>query len=168
MAHDDPVAGKIITGEWGQELDIFGTYIPDLTASTTNPNLGADGEIVGAWHRNGHMITAWARWLFSGTGLDPGSGAFGLSVPFAADSSIMETTSGSSAVTFAVAFGRIHDNSTGTNTTTVTGQFFSANAIRLHFSGANTTVTNSSPFTWDEGDRGIVLFQYIADGTLLP
>lgn len=168
MPHDDPAVGKIITAEWGQTLSTFDTFIPALTADTTDPNLGASGEIVGAFHRTGHMIIGWIRWFFSGAGVDPGSGPYRLSVPFDADTSIMETTTGSSAASFAVAFGRIHDKSTGANTTSVTCQFNTANSMRLHVPGQNAVVTDSSPFIWASGDRGIVQFQYIADGSLLP
>lgn len=69
-----------------------GTYTPTLTAATTNPNLGSTGSIVGSWHRAGNKVDAWIRIHFDGTGVDAGAGIYEISLPFAADTSILNAS----------------------------------------------------------------------------
>lgn len=81
------LAGEIPAAETLGELDI---YTPALTATTTNPNLGADGEATGRWHRIGpNVIVGGARFILEGTGVSTGSGVWQMSLPLPADLSIL-------------------------------------------------------------------------------
>lgn len=60
-------------------------WTPTLTASTTNPNLGASGSATGFYRTNGKMVEAWGSFLWAGAGVTAGSGNYRISVPFDVD-----------------------------------------------------------------------------------
>lgn len=143
-------------------LSYADTYVPALTATTTDPNLGADGTAVGAYHRNGLFVTGWAQFLFSGSGLDAGSGPYIISLPLDADVSIMQATEAAGAASI-LGGGFIRDDSTNLQSELVQVQLITANVVRLRRHNATTAVTSSDPFTWAEGDRISINFSYLAD-----
>lgn len=87
----------VIVGEPVQVLTIRGSAIilgpvsdgasqswtPQLESTGTSPNLGSTGEAVGTYTMVGGMCFAYARFLFSGSGISGGSGNFRGSLPFA-------------------------------------------------------------------------------------
>lgn len=167
MPHDELSVGQIPSADRLQRLDTQGTYTPTLTATTTNPNLGADGEITGFWHRNGHRISGRVFFLFSGAGLSAGSGIFEISLPFDADLSI-EIASGSVGVASQIGTGFLRDNSTSANSSAVFPRLFSANTFLMNRPTSNAAVTEALPVPWAEGDRGSIQFAYLADPAGLP
>jgi hypothetical protein len=166
VAHDDPYAGKTIDADWAYYTSVSNAYAAALTATTTNPNLGADGTSVGSYHRSGHLITGFAQFFFSGAGLSAGSGAYEISLPFNADTSVMvaSTLVGAGAQ---IGTGFLRDSEPTTGHLIVNVQLVSASAVRLIRSASNGAVTNATPFTWATGDRISINFSYVADPAVL-
>lgn len=164
----DPFAGQTVDADWGYYLDAPGTYTPALTATTTNPNLGADGSISGWYHRSGLWIAGSVLIHFSGSGLSGGSGTYEISLPLDADTSIMtaNTVSGGGDV---LGGGFIRDNNATGNSAIVQAQLRSASLVRLKLTGGITSVTSSNPFpSWEADDRISFAFGFIADPAGLP
>lgn len=169
MSHDDPFAGKTVNADWAYYLDTPGTYTPELFASSTDPNLGADGSISGHWHRNGHLITAWIYILFSGTGLSPGSGIYEITLPFDADTSIMTATS-SFGRSSTLGSANLRDNSSVSGSTIGSTMLSDVDRFRIgnEAGGTNRNVADDEPFTWAEGDSISAMCIYMADPSDLP
>lgn len=56
-------------------------YTPQLTATTTDPDLGTGGSATGGWrYVSEHLVFWWALILF-GTSPDPGAGYYQISLP---------------------------------------------------------------------------------------
>lgn len=166
MAHDDPYAGKHVDADWAYYTSVSNAYAAALTATTTNPNLGADGTSVGSYHRSGHLITGFAQFFFSGAGLSAGSGAYEIALPFNADTSVLvaSTLVGAGAQ---IGAGFLRDSDTSANHEIVNVQLASASAVRLIRSGSNGAVTNATPIAWATGDRIVINFSYVADPSVL-
>lgn len=168
MSHDEPFAGKTVNADRAYYLDTSGAYTPELTVDTgTDPDLGADGEAVGSWHRNGHLITFFARFLFSGTGVSAGSGSYLISVPFDADASVMEVSTTAAGATH-IGIGFLRDNSATSNSVGCFPYFRTAAAVGMRLDGTVGTVSSSAPFGWADGDRISISGTYIADPAGLP
>lgn len=167
MPHDDPYAGQTISGAWAYDLSRSVSYNPELTATTTSPNLGADGTAVGAYHRAGHLITGWARFQFSGTGVSAGSGVYLVSLPLAADTSLL-TNATTVTTGDIVGHGYVRDSGTSANNQKVLAQLAdTASLVRLYREATAGAVTDATPFTWATGDGLAVQFAYIADPSVL-
>lgn len=70
---------RISTSEVSEWID----YTPELTATVSDPNVGADGYVRGRWKPNGwRTIDVEVDILFSGAGLSAGSGRYFISTPF--------------------------------------------------------------------------------------
>jgi hypothetical protein len=63
---------------------VWETWVPALTASTTNPNLGSTGTSVGRYARINKTIFGNATFVFNGTGIAAGTGFYFCSLPFTA------------------------------------------------------------------------------------
>jgi hypothetical protein len=60
------------------------TWVPALTATTTNPNIGTAGffETSGVYSQNGNIVTGWCRIAAgSGAAVNAGSGTYEISLP---------------------------------------------------------------------------------------
>lgn len=158
MAHDDPFAGKHVTGAWAYDLDRATSYTPTLTASTTNPTLGTGGTATGYYHRAGHVISVWFNITF-GTGMTAGSGTYIIAQPLAADSSIYATSWG-----FGTAY--LVDAGTAANRQSAVVEYNTATTVRMRPNGA-ALVTNAVPFTWVDTDNFWGFWQYLADPSVL-
>lgn len=157
LAGETPGAGKF--GEGPK------TYTPALTADTTNPNLGANGEAVGWWVRVGpNTIRGGARFAITGTGESMGSGNLAISLPLAADTSILET-SGSLTTATKIGDGVVRSATSGT-VTLVAALLNSSTTVRMYRTGNSSPITNASPFDGTFPARLWVDFCYvIASGT---
>lgn len=167
MSHDPVRAFAPLAAGMVAALDVSGLWTPELTATTTNPNLGADGSATGGWHVTGHLVTCWGRFVFAGSGISPGSGAYRISVPFAPDLSLIDQ-SGTTGDGTQVGFGRLRDNSAGANSQSVVVQFVTGGVLALLQHATNNTVSNSSPFTPADGDRISFQATYPIDPSELP
>jgi hypothetical protein len=168
VPHEAPSALEVLTADYLATLDDQGTYVPALTAQTTNPTLGTGGVATGVWQRNGHLITGWAFIRFGTSGTNAGSGAYFVSLPFPADTSTMLTSTGT--LSTAMGTGYLRDNSAET-----TGDRQVISALRtadtvhlLVLDGTNIFVTNSGPFAWTVSDAISIQFSYLADPAGLP
>jgi hypothetical protein len=114
---------------------------PALTATTTNPNLGASGSIQGEWTIfNGKYCVYRGTFLFSGSGVSGGSGQYLISLPF---------TAGASGSTGVSAVGSFLCRDTSVPQLYGGICYIAANANTMSFvSSASGLVTNTSPFTW--------------------
>ena len=61
--------------------DAWTSYVPVLTGTVTNPNLGSTGSIVGQYVEAGKDIKGHIRITFSGTGVAVGSGNYLITMP---------------------------------------------------------------------------------------
>jgi hypothetical protein len=61
------------------------SYTPVLTGSTTNPNIGSTGTIIGRYQKVGKIIHWNITIVSGGTGIATGSGQYELSLPIAAN-----------------------------------------------------------------------------------
>lgn len=88
MTHNEPAIGKFIDGEWAGALDEDTvTWDAQLTASITNPDLGANGFINARWKLNGHTVSFWVT-IFgedNGADLTMGGASWRLSLPIQAN-----------------------------------------------------------------------------------
>jgi hypothetical protein len=151
-AGEKPPAGKLGEGP--------NTYTPALTATTTNPNLGADGTAAGLWARIGpNVIQGEARFLFSGAGVSAGSGAFEISLPAPADLSLHATSTTPSGASI-VGSGYITDADTAANASSTMPYLIAASRVRISRQGSLSGVAATLPFTWATGDRISIQFSY--------
>jgi hypothetical protein len=139
------------------ELD---TYSPSLTATTTNPNLGADGTTAGTYlELPGGFILGYFTIVFSGAGAAAGTGTYLVSLPVALDTTFHSSSIGGGTVHDILGKFTLRDGSTDlTSMTGIVRRALAAETtlVRLTpegFSGkAADEVTSSSPFTWASGD----------------
>lgn len=78
----DEYAGPCLTS------DVLTTYTPQLTGVTSNPTLGTGGIIRGFYYRIFDQIYTWGEFKFGTAGVAVGSGAYLISLPFAAKSNL--------------------------------------------------------------------------------
>jgi hypothetical protein len=132
--------GEVLSASKLQSLGLTGTYTPVLTASTTNPTMGSGAVANGWYHLNGRCMDVWFNMTF-GSGMNPGSGIYSVSYPpgYSKTTGFPDLDVGSV---------RLVDISGGTyNHASVIG------STGMFFEYANgTLVTNSSPWTWAQGD----------------
>jgi hypothetical protein len=167
MPHTPILAGMRSNADyWNVQAD-FDTYTPVLRGTPDDPNLGSDGQAVGSWWRSGHRIRGFARFLFSGTGIDAGTGVYRITIPFPAHPTLntFDANTGTAAGS-----GRYRDFTDGTNSklvgtllTTLGGDTMVA-LTRDNLIGAVSATT----IPWASGDRISVNFDYIADPDFLP
>jgi hypothetical protein len=74
---EDAYAGLCLTSH------ALGTYVPILTASTTNPGLGTGGTLKGFYYRIFDEIWSWGEFTF-GTSAFAGVGTYTITLPFRA------------------------------------------------------------------------------------
>lgn len=159
MPHDDPFAGKRISGAWAYNLNNLGTFTPTLTASTSNPTLGTGGTATGSYHIIGHRVFVEFNITF-GTGMTGGSGTYFIAQPFDADSSIYAPSWG-----FGTAY--LVDAGTAANRQSALIEYITASTVRLRPHGA-ALVTDTVPFTWTDTDNLWGFWSYLADPADLP
>lgn len=126
----------------GEEL-----YVPTITATTTDPDLGAGATIEGGWQPVGSLVWWWAH-VILGTDPDPGSGYWIISLPKAPVSDPNRI----------VGDGSIVDASAE-----ATGQF---RPVRVACAAALATalsVDEASAFLFDASGPSAVLTALIAD-----
>ena len=134
-------------------------YTPALTATTTNPNLGATGTAEGYYYRIGNLINGWVKIEFGGAGAAAGSGVYIISLPVTASANI-PTGAG---VGCSIGSGRLWDND-GSDSWLIDAQLATNGTLRLRYDmqTAVGNVTNALPFTWATADYMTVCFSYEA------
>lgn len=98
----------------GDNLGQWVAYTPTITASTTNPGLGAGGAIAGAYATlNGGKTVVWRVRIDSGTSPTAGSGTYRISLPVAPAASAVGL--GTVFITDAITTGAVTYDGTGAN-----------------------------------------------------
>lgn len=131
---------------------VWQDFTPVLTASTTNPTLGAASVQDGRYVQIGKIVHFFAKVEFGSSGVAAGSGTYLVSLPVLARTDEGNTLRGqvflldNSAVV-----GRI-------------GIAYSAGGtdVQMWVDSAVTVVTNASPWTWAASDRIWILGTYEA------
>lgn len=131
-------------------------WTPELTATTTAPDLGTGGTASGGWrYVDGALVFWWALFVF-GASPDPGSGKYQLALPVTPISSNRP-----------VAHGAVIDASASSEIRGVTAVVAPDLAAALSGEETSTFIMDTStpagivaacigddaPFTWAEGDQ---------------
>jgi hypothetical protein len=165
MGSSDPTiaAGQPLPASILQEFGLLGSWTPTLTASVTNPTLGAGATSTGTWHRNAKLVTCSFKIMFGASGVSAGSGTYRISnLPFNLDLSV-NTIMGNILV---------GDASSGKNYAVVPlSNTVSSTSLDLltNVDGAGAgsieaggLIDDGSPVTWAAGDSFQGMFAYIS------
>jgi hypothetical protein len=119
-------------------------WTPTISSVGGPITLGSGGAIVGQRIKQGRLNTVWGRIIFGGAGRDTGSGAFIVSLPVNADTSIhVASTDASNGDS--IGAGHARDFSDAASNRDIGVTLRTATAISFVFNG---TVNPASPFTW--------------------
>jgi hypothetical protein len=138
------------------------TYVPTLTAATTNPTLGVGAVQSGWWKRVDELVIGEAFIRFGTSGTAAGSGGYVVSLPFAANTSF-EIASDSGALASAVGAFMIRDNSVPTIFVGQCQLNAAGTGLRLYRDNASSNVNDTTPMVWAANDSISVSFTYQAD-----
>jgi len=155
----------ILAGQTARAISFNqGTYVPVLTADTTNPTLGAGAVQTGWWKRLDEVIIGNAMIRFGTSGTAAGSGTYSVSLPFAANTTF-ETASGGFGTGSIIGNGGVRDNSavTAGSRGVHVGLATTTTVILFIADGTNLAVTNAVPFVWTISDAITINFRYQAD-----
>jgi hypothetical protein len=61
--------------------DAWASYVPTLTATTSNPNLGTGSSFTGKFKSNNKVVSGWANIAAGSAGVTAGSGTYRISLP---------------------------------------------------------------------------------------
>lgn len=134
--------------EWEDAIaPAFTTYVPTLTATTTNPTLGTGATQTGRYRAHGNLVFMEVGITF-GTGATAGSGFYHIDLPLPA-------LSGS------VAIGTVwlYDSSTGDQRAGLC-RLFGTSTIEMLVTVSSVVVSNSGPWTWAVGDQILTSLTY--------
>jgi hypothetical protein len=153
-------AGTLGLAEW---FDL-GTYVPVLTATTTNPTLGSGSAQSGWWQRCNNLIIGGAFIRFGTSGVAIGSGNYQISLPFPADTAFM-IAAGGLGTSSVIGDGLVRDNSSVTANSRQFSTYLDTTTTMLLAlaNGTNLVITESVPFTFAASDALTVNFTYQAD-----
>lgn len=116
-------------------------YTPTLTASTTNPNVGASGTVEGYYQQVGKTVNFRGNIVFSGAGLTAGSGTYTVALP---------VTPKDASATMPVGHLFLRDASTAMK---LGGIITATGLLQIYNSTTNHGgVTNSAPWAWTTDD----------------
>jgi hypothetical protein len=159
---DEILSGQRVDADRINNLDRADAYTPALFSTGTVPVLGDTGTREGSWHRQGNLVSGWARFHFLGAGIVAGTATYLITPPWPIDPSLVEP-SGTGAQGHSVGSGWIRDASTPATNRYVnvmvvewqTGIYF-----WMQPEDSNTGVGGISPFTWASDDRITISFTY--------
>jgi len=136
---------KYTGASWEPVAGSRNAYTPALTAATTNPTLGTGSVAQGWWNwEPGSSISLNFFIKFGTSGVNPGSGAYFVSLPSGITSSNVYSTGH-----VAVGAIQIADNSSGVFQP---GSIFVPPSSTTMSLVGTAPVTNSSPWTWAAND----------------
>lgn len=140
-----------IEGGGGGGSITYGTYVPVLTAATTNPTLGTGGSIVGRYYEDGEHVEGHILVTFGTSGVSAGSGTYYLSPP-----TNIDTTHA-----FAVV-GQfyLYDSSAGNIVTGILARNSTSTMSLFQTHASAAAIGSASPWTWAANDLLIVHFSY--------
>lgn len=156
----------------GRHLRALATQVypwnPIMRANNTDPNLGDDGETDGSFQLNGLLVTAWARFRWSGSGADGGSGRVFIEppIPVYEDFMVLSDTGvhGNSA---GMGQNRNDDNTPNNFILIVQFHPFDNNGINLQRSNNNSPGITAPAFFDSDGDALSLIVTYVGDPTAI-
>ena len=116
------------------------TYVPALTASVTNPTLGAGATITGRYLIVGKLCQVNVKINMGGAGFAAGSGTYRVSIPLAGSG---DRYCGSVLC---------YDNSTGTARLGIVETDVANTRVNLFTDSATARVSDTVPFAWAQSD----------------
>lgn len=142
---------------------VHATYVPTLTATTTNPTLGTGGLIQEGWFfQLGKWIVGGWFIRFGTTGAAAGSGTYLVSLPVTANVSNPMRASVSSGLQNVIGVTQYRDDSVP-SVFLGACMLHSATHVHMRDSGiSSAVVTHASPFAWTASDAITGTFAYIA------
>lgn len=164
MPHPEILSGKRGYAEDVASLAQRSTYTLELTATTTDPDVGTLGTIDATFYATGSLVTVWFSIRFD-DGADPGSGNYRFSVPsdYPIDPLYLDTSSP------LLGNVRLRDASAPNETVWVpfAGIDEGANdiSVRNPDSPNSQEVADDTPWVWATGDRIRGMFTYLAAET---
>lgn len=127
------------------------TYVPSLTASTTNPVLGTGNTLVGLYYLIFDQVFTWGEFRF-GTGASVGSGIYAISLPFRAQTTVGQGPSSGftspPSVGNAIAFDESSDAGRQPMLTTLRNLDQLAFSVRMGTGGISRGASHNIPFAW--------------------
>lgn len=152
-------SGLYIKNDAGVEKELFtkpvgwAVYTPVLTAVTTNPSLGTNGEVAGKWLAIGTLIVGHINVLFGSALALPGLGAYRISLPLA---SVITHTFLGSGMLFDSSVAQVKQVSLIRATGTTAALYLGDAAAGLF------EVSHAVPWTWGNNDQMWLTFSYEA------
>lgn len=141
------------------------SYTPQLTADTTNPNLGSGATRFGLYRELGDVVDLWITIIF-GTGSTAGAGRYVISLPTAVSNDLR--VSGGGGQGSIVGHGYVRDNGTLNNSQPVQAHLLSRTGgpsgvgeIQM-FHGVGYDVSAGSPFTFTDNDAISLQLRYLS------
>jgi hypothetical protein len=121
-------------------------YVPVLTALTTSPVLGSDGEAEGWFTRIGKFVIGGARFTFFGTDIDAGEGSYRITLPLPVDTSLIDASGAFTSAGHAIGSGRVRTaTGSGAPSRVLVLQPTSSTQVFMTQSGTNASVSHSQP-----------------------
>ena len=143
-----------------------GTYVPALTAATTNPTLGSGSSQTGWWKRVDDLIIGGGQIKFGTSGVAAGSGTYYVSLPFLVSSTFMIASS-STAGGHAVGLIWMRDNSAPAADGGLMQIDGTADKCFMEDMTTGGIVNNAAPWIWAASDVINFNFFYQADPSVL-
>ncbi|HET7689343.1 MAG TPA: hypothetical protein VFK41_03125 [Nocardioidaceae bacterium] len=134
----------------------YSTYVPELTAATTNPTLGTASIAEGRYVQDGDHVFGDLIIKFGTSGVAAGSGNYRVSLPVAARESAAGNYLG-----YARGSGFIYDDSASAYRGVIVTRISDTLADILVIDGS-TKINNASPWTWAANDALVLHFDYEA------
>lgn len=138
-----PIEAEFAAGQFVNAV----SFVPQLTATTTNPTLGTGATQTGHYRRFGDWVDGFALFIF-GTGATAGSGEYRVSLPIASNAPQHTPLGGV----------WIFDNS-ATSFLVAACSTITSNSGRIIVE-AGSAVTNALPWTWAVTDHILYRFAY--------
>lgn len=132
------------------------TYIPVLTALTTNPNLGTTGQITGFHYTILDIVVSWGFFRFGGAGINSGESTYLVTIPFVADNSLRAAADSGDGIHLGSGIVRDESNTSARQTCIV--QLRDTSHIQFNLEAGQTTsraVSGTSggiPIVFADGD----------------
>lgn len=141
------------------------SWVPILTASTSNPTLGTGGTIKGYYYKIFDQIYIWAEFRFGTAGISAGSGSYIISLPFPAKGN-MGFYGGSIGETPPVGVGSIWDDTTDLGKQMLSVHLRTSTSVMFGVKMGGVTgreLSSSNPITWAINDGITFSARYTRD-----
>lgn len=153
-----PAAGGILTAAALYEAPT--TYVPALTAATTNPTLGTGSTQAGFYYRLGDWIIGEARIRFGSSGAAAGTGLYAISLPITANATFHDI-GGGTGIASPIGSGALRDNSSLSASRPCVPYLQTATSARLLTSNGSVDEVTPWGVAWANSDALNIQFMYL-------